>query len=104
MVMINVIASIRVKTGKLSDYLAILKANMPVVKKEKGCIEYVPTIDVDTKLPPQVLDKNCVTLLEKWESLEALHVHLGAPHMLDYREKVKDLIESVTLKVLQEVK
>lgn len=102
--MINVVASIRVKTGKLSDYLAILKANMHVVRKEKGCIEYVPTIDVDSKLPPQVLDKNCVTLLEKWESLESLHAHLGSSHMLDYREKVKNLVESVTLKVLQEVK
>jgi quinol monooxygenase YgiN len=102
--MINVIASIRVKAGKLSDYLAVLKANMPVVRKEKGCIEYVPTVDVDSKLPPQVLDKNCVTLLERWESLEALHAHLGAPHMLAYREIVKDLVESVTLKVLQEVK
>ena len=102
--MINVVASIRVKTGKLSDYLAILKANMLVVKKEQGCVEYVPLIDVDTKLPPQVLDKNCVTLLEKWESLESLHAHLGSSHMLDYREKVKNLVESVTLKVLQEVK
>ncbi len=103
--MINVVASIRVKTGKLSDYLAILKANMPAVRKERGCIEYVPTIDVDSKLPPpQILDKNCVTLLEKWESLEALHAHLGSPHMLAYRDKVKDLVESVTFKVLQEVK
>lgn len=102
--MINVVASIHVKAGKRSEYLAILKANMLVVRKERGCIEYVPTIDVDTKLPPQVLDKNCVTLLEKWESLEALHAHLGSPHMLDYREKVNDLVEGVTLKVLQEVK
>ncbi len=102
--MINVVASIRVETGKLSDYLAILKANAPVVRGEKGCIEYIPMIDVDSKLPPQVLDKNCVTLLEKWESLEALHAHLGSPHMLAYREKVKDMVESVTFKVLQEVK
>jgi quinol monooxygenase YgiN len=101
--MINVVASIRVKAGKLSEYLAILKTNMHVVRKEKGCIEYVPTIDIETKLPPQVLDKNCVTLLEKWESLEALQAHLGASHMLVYREKVKDLVENVTLKVLQEV-
>ena len=101
--MINVVASIRVKTGKLSEYLAILKTNMHAVRTEKGCIEYVPMIDVDSKLPPQVLDKDCVTLLEKWESLEALNVHLGAPHMLAYREQVKDLVENVTLKVLQEV-
>lgn len=100
--MINVIASIRVKTGKLSEYLAILKTNMRAVRTEKGCIEYAPMIDVDSKLPPQVLDKDCVTLLEKWESLEALNAHLGAPHMLAYREKVKDMVESVTLKVLRE--
>jgi quinol monooxygenase YgiN len=102
MAMINAIASIRVKTGKLYDYLEILKANIPAVRKEKGCIEYVPTVDIDVKLPPQVLDKNVVTLLEKWESLEALQAHLGAPHMLAYREKVKDLVESITLKILQE--
>ncbi len=101
--MINVVASIRVKEGKLSDYLAILKANMHAVRKERGCIEYVPTIDVDSKLPPQVLDKNCVTLLEKWGNLETLQAHLGSPHMLVYREKVKDLVGSVTFKVLQEV-
>ena len=83
--MINVIASICVKTGSLSEYLAILKANVPVVRKEKGCIEYVPLVDIDARLLPQVLDKNVVTILEKWESLEALHAHLGSPHMLDYR-------------------
>src|SRR5512143_2515505 len=88
MVMINVIASIRVKTGRLSEYLAVLKATMPEVRKEKGCIEYIPTVDIDVKLPPQVLDKNMVTILEQWDSLEALHAHLGSPHMLDYREKV----------------
>jgi len=103
MAVINVIASIRVKPGRLSDYLAILKATAPAVRKEKGCIEYVPTVDIDVKLPPHVLDKNVVTILEQWESLEALHAHLGSPHMLDYREKVNNLVESVSIKVLQEV-
>jgi quinol monooxygenase YgiN len=103
MAMINVIASIRVKTGKFYDYIAILKDNIPAVRKEKGCIEYVPTVDIDVKLPPQVLDNNVVTLLEKWESLEVLHAHLGSPHMLDYSEKVKTIVESVSFKVLQEV-
>jgi quinol monooxygenase YgiN len=101
--MISVIASIRVKPGMLPDYLAILKDTAPSVRKEKGCIEYVPTIDIDVKLPPQVLDKEVVTILEKWESLESLHAHLGSPHMLDYREKVKNLVESVSIKVLQKV-
>jgi quinol monooxygenase YgiN len=103
MVMINVIASIRVKTGKFDDYLAILKSNVLAVRKEKGCIGYIPTVDIDVKLPSQVLDKNVVTILEQWENLEALHAHLGSLHMQEYRGKVKNLIESVSLKVLQEV-
>jgi len=103
MTMIRVIASICVKTGTLSAYLKILKSNVPAVRKEKGCIEYIPMIDIDVKLPPQVLDNNVVTILEKWESLDALHAHLGSSHMMDYREKVRNLVERVTVKVLQEV-
>ncbi len=103
MVMINVIASVNVKAGKLSDYLAILKANISAVRTETGCIKYVPMVDVDVKLPSQVLDKNVVTILEKWDSVEALHAHLVSPHMMDYREKVKTMVESVALKVLCDV-
>jgi quinol monooxygenase YgiN len=103
MAMINVIATICVKTGTLSDYLRIVKATTRVARKEKGCIEYIPTVDIDAKLPPQVLAENVVTILEKWESLEALHAHLGSPHMLAYREKVKNMVESVSVKVLREV-
>jgi quinol monooxygenase YgiN len=103
MVMINVIASICVKTGTLSDYLEILKANISAVRKEKGCAEYVAMVDIDAKLPTQVFDNNVVTILEKWESLEALHAHLASSHMLNYREKVRNMVESVAVKVLGEV-
>jgi quinol monooxygenase YgiN len=100
--MINVLASIHVKTGRRSDFVKIFKANMPLVRAEKGCIEYFPAVDIDAKLSRQVLDENSVTIIEKWESLEALHAHLKAPHMLAYREKVKDIVESSALKILQE--
>ena len=100
--MINVIASIRVKPGMLSDFLEIFKSNVPSVREERGCIEYFPTVDIDADLPPQSLDENVVTIIEKWESLEALRDHLNAPHMLAYKEKVKDIVEGVSIKVLQE--
>lgn len=100
--MINVLASIHLKPGKLSEFLPICKANIPNVRQEKGCIEYAATLDVDAGLDPQVLDENMVTVIEKWENLEALNDHLAAPHMLSYREQVKDLVETVTLKVLEE--
>ena len=99
--MINVIASICVKTGRLSDFLEIFKSNVPNVREERGCIEYFPSVDIDADLPPQRLGENVVTIIEKWESLEALRDHLKAPHMLAYKEKVKDIVEDVSLKVLQ---
>jgi quinol monooxygenase YgiN len=100
--MINVIASIRVKPGRLTEFLEIFKSNVPHVREERGCIEYFPSIDIDADLPPQRLDKNGVTVIEKWENLEALRDHLKAPHMLAYKEEVKDIVEDISLKVLQE--
>ena len=100
--MINVIASIQIKEGKVSEFLEIFKSNVPNVREEKGCIEYFPAVDIDTDLPPQALDENMVTIIEKWEDVEALKVHLVAPHMLAYREKVKDMVGNLSLKVLQE--
>ena len=100
--MINVIASIRVKAGRRSEFLEVFKSNVPNVREEKGCIEYLPTVDIDADLPPQVLDENVVTIIEKWENLEALRNHLAAPHMLAYKEKVQDIVESLSVKVLQE--
>jgi quinol monooxygenase YgiN len=100
--MINVIASIRVKAGMLSDFLEIFKSNVTSVREERGCIEYFPAVDIDADLPPQSMDENVVTIIEKWENLEALRDHLNAPHMLAYKEKAKDIVEGVSIKVLQE--
>jgi len=100
--MVHVIASVQVKQGKVLEFLKIFKANVPLVRTEKGCIQYVPTVDVDAELPPQIMDENVITIIEAWESLEALRNHLVAPHMLAYREKVRGIVENVSLKVLQE--
>jgi quinol monooxygenase YgiN len=100
--MINVIASIHIKEGRMSEFIEIFKSNIPNVLEEKGCMEYVPTIDVPTGLPPQELNNNVVTIIEKWGSLEDLQAHLTAPHMLAYKEKVKNIVDKVSLKVLQE--
>jgi len=100
--MIHVIASICIEPGRLNDYLAVLKDFLPAVRKEKGCIAYVPAVDIDAKMPVQVVDNNVVTILEKWKGLEELHAHLGSPHMKDYRDKVKNLVESVSVKALRE--
>ena len=98
--MIHVLASIQVKPGKKNAFLEIFKTNVPNVLQEEGCVEYSPAVDIDSGLPQQVLNENIVTIIEKWETLENLEAHLKAPHMLAYREKVQDLVEGTSLKVL----
>jgi quinol monooxygenase YgiN len=101
--MINVIASISIKENCMPDFIEIFLANVPHVLEEKGCLEYVPTIDLPTGLPPQILEKNVVTIIEKWDRLEDLQAHLSAPHMVAYSKKVKGLVENLSVKVLQSV-
>jgi len=98
--MIHVLASIKVKPGKRDILLEHLKSNIPNVIKEKGCIEYNSTIDVDYQMDNQTFDENMVTIIEKWENLDSLKNHMHAPHMLSYRKKVKDLVENTSLKIL----
>jgi quinol monooxygenase YgiN len=99
--MISVLASIRVQKGQRAAFLEIFNANVPKVRQESGCIEYFPAIDIDAGLTVQKLDENVITIIEKWQSLEALKTHLGTPHMLEYKEKVQSLVEEISLKVLQ---
>ena len=101
--MINVIASIRVKSNRILEFIEIFKSNVPAVLKEVGCKDYSPTVDIDANLPPQGLDKNIITVIEKWESLEALHNHLKSSHMQLYMEKVKDMVEDLSIKVLKSI-
>jgi quinol monooxygenase YgiN len=100
--MVSVIASIHIVPGQRSAFLDIFSRYIPKVRAEDGCVEYYPAVDVDASLPVQQLDENVVTIIEKWQSLDALKIHLAAPHMLEYKEQVKDLVEKVTLKVLQQ--
>jgi quinol monooxygenase YgiN len=100
--MIFVIATIEVKPGKRDAFIAEFKQNVPNVLAEKGCIEYGPTVDVQSGLKPQIpMRENVVTIVEKWESLPDLQAHVVAPHMTTYRERVKDLVNGVTLQVLE---
>lgn len=98
--MVHVLAALTIKEGHLAEFIEIFKANVPKVLEEKGCIQYVPTIDVPGNLPNQVSDRNIVTVVEEWETLDDLIAHSKAPHMLAYGEKVKDILVDVSLKIL----
>jgi quinol monooxygenase YgiN len=58
-------------------------------------------IDLETSLPAQPPARaNTVVIVEKWASIDALETHLMAPHMLDYRKAVKDLVRGMSLQIL----
>ena len=100
--MITVIASINIKEGQLSEFIKLFKTNIPNVLTEKGCVEYLPMIDMHTGLPPQELNENVVTIVEKWNGLNDLQAHLSAPHMIEFQKKEKDFVDKMSLKVLKE--
>ena len=104
--MICVIATIEVAEGRRGELLAEFRKIVPkvleeagcleygpMVLAEEGCIEYGPMVDVPTSIAAQPPARdNVVTVVEKWERIEALESHLIAPHMLEYRKAVKEMV------------
>jgi quinol monooxygenase YgiN len=99
--MIHVIATIQTAPGRRDDFLAAFGELVPDVRAEKGCLEYGPAIDLATAVSSQPERNDVVTVLEKWESVEALLAHLKAPHMLRYRDRVKDIVTGIDIRVLE---
>jgi quinol monooxygenase YgiN len=99
--MIIVIATITCQPGKRADYLAEFAKLVPEVLQEDGCIEYGPTIDVQTDLPNQNRNDDRAVIVEKWESVDALKAHLVAPHMVAFRPTVKDFVVGSELRILE---
>jgi quinol monooxygenase YgiN len=100
--MIHVIATVEVSPGRREAFLAEFRRLVPLVRAEAGCLEYGPAVDVASGLPAQGPPRDdVVTILERWEGLGALRAHLAAPHMQEYRGRVKDLVRHVRLQVLE---
>jgi quinol monooxygenase YgiN len=102
--MVYVTAIITAKPGLRAELLKLVHANLAAVRAEQGCIEYGPAIDVpDFGGSQAVLGEDTFVFIEKWESAEALRVHFTQPHMIDYREKSKELIATRSVHVLEPV-
>ena len=102
--MIHVIATIELNAGTRSAFLTEFRQIVAPVRAEAGCIEYGPTVDAVSGLPVQgPVRSDAVTVVERWQSLDHLQAHLVAPHMVEYRPKVKDFVKTVTLQILEPV-
>jgi quinol monooxygenase YgiN len=100
--MIHVIATIELSPGRREDFLAAFAELVPDVRAEQGCIEYGPATDLATPIADQPAPRDdVVTVIEKWQSVEALQNHLESPHMQRYRRTVKDIVRGVSIRVLE---
>ena len=100
--MIHVLATIELNAGRREEFLAEFHRLMPLVRAEQGCIEYGPAVDLPTGLPAQEpVRPQTVVVIEKWADLPALHAHLQAPHMVEYRGRLKEFVRAVRLQILQ---
>ena len=99
--MIFVIAIVEVAEGRRADFLNEFRQLVPKVREEAGCIEYQPAVDALTDIgAQQPARENVVTVIEKWESQQALQAHLAAQHMADYRESVKEIVLGTKIHIL----
>jgi quinol monooxygenase YgiN len=99
--MVHVVAVITAKPGLRDAALDAVRANLPAVRAEQGCIEYGPAVDADgigSFLAP--LGPDTFVVIEKWESADALKAHAAAPHMKEFGAKTKDLLASRIIHVL----
>jgi quinol monooxygenase YgiN len=102
--MIHVVATITLNPGTRAAFLDVFRWLTPLVRAEDGCVEYQAVIDVPTTLAIQDGPReDVVTVVEKWESLDALYAHTNAPHMGEYRAKVKELVAGVRLQVMEPI-
>ena len=99
--MIHVLAQVELNPGAREDFLAEFAKVAILVRQEAGCIEYGAAVDTPTGIPVQnFIGETAVLIIEKWESVDHLKAHLVAPHMTDYRVRIKPFVQSVRLQVL----
>jgi len=102
--MIHVVAVITAKAGKRDLIVEAYRANRAAVLAEKGCIEYVATVDAaGVPASKASFGPDTFVVVEKWETLADLKAHGASAHMAAYGAKVKEWTESRLIHILEPV-
>ena len=102
--MIEVIAIVTTKPGLRASVLSIFLEHVVAVKREKGCIEYTPAVDiVDAPHAVRLLGPDTFVVLEKWNSREELVAHEMSVDHKAYRSRVDDLLVSRVIHVVEPI-
>lgn len=70
--MVKVVAKSFVQEDKLNEVIELYKELVELTRKEKGCINY--------ELCQDEKDPTILTMIEEWESREALDEHMKSEH------------------------
>ena len=70
--MIKIVAKNYIKEDKIDEVLEHMKELVAITVKEEGCISY--------EMYQDEKDKSILTMIEEWESKEALNKHMSSEH------------------------
>jgi quinol monooxygenase YgiN len=97
--MIYSIVTMIIKEGKMNEFLAECRKIRPLVLAEQGCLMYDYTQEVDYGSDQQEpVNRNRITLYEKWANKEALDLHSEMPYMAEFAKKVAPMRDSVIIR------
>jgi len=84
--MIKIVAKNYVKTDKTDDFIALVtKLVQETNKNDEGCIHY--------ELFQDIKDPSILTIIEEWESKEALGKHMAEKHFTEIVPLLADFTE-----------
>lgn len=82
--MIKVVAKNYIQEEKIEEIMGLFKELIEKTNKEAGCIKY--------ELYQDINDTRIMTMIEEWESLEALVEHEKSEHFTRIFPLLKDLV------------
>jgi len=83
-----IVATIYPKAGKEEAVRSEILKNIPIVRKEQGCLRYDLHVLKD--------GAGRFMFYEIWANKATFEAHGVAPHMMAYRERIKELLEKPT--------
>ena len=99
--MIHIVAVITAHPGKRDELLEAFCQVLPLVHKEKGCVEYQPLTDAEgVSKSAALLGKDVYMVIEKWDSIDDVRAHASSSHMADFQQKTGHLVADRKVHVL----
>lgn len=102
--MIHLLAYFTAKPGHRDAILREFAKIVPLVRAEKGCIQYEAAVDTPgLGGEPKKLGPDSFVVVEQWASVADLEVHAEAPHTRAFFDSVQPIVANQTVHLLTPV-